>query len=314
MATESQIDDLFKDADASTTPAPEAAAPDPKAPTDLAARVAAKRAKGKGAAGNASAPAPTAPPSESTGPQSAPLAATNGVSPNAKDELAKLASKRGKAGATAPAEGASPDATAEAPTADAVPDEIPGLTSTTDGGTAYDKVQADLAAARAKAGGKAKNQTPAQIEKARKAKEKEAAAKAKAKEKEKADKEKARAKEKTEKEKEKEAKKKAEAEAKKAAKAKADAERKAGIEKKKAETRARLEAARTPDLIGKENKSVQAAFAEDYRLSAPKTEKNPDGQGVRRAKADRGDFAAGWMMCLRRWRKQSKGGTAAAIS
>lgn len=297
-------------ATADSTSAPEGTTPDPKAPTDLAARVKAKRGTN-----GVSAPAPSADAPESTSDTSAPLAATNGISPNASDELAKLAAQRGEttsgstpkgkskstkastttSPASAPSTDAGTDATASpSDLPDGIPTEIPGLTSQPangDGKSAYEKRQAELAAARAAGGkpkGKAKKKPLTEKQQAaldaKIAREKEAKEKAKAKEKAAKETDKAKAK----KEKEKEA---------QAARKKRDDERKAEIAKKKAAVAAQRAARATPDLLGKEPKAIQELFAQHYKQALD--------DKVRRPKCDRGDFCAGWLTLLKMFRKSN---------
>lgn len=293
MATD--IDKIFQDADAAEH-AP--AGPDvpnqqngQKAPTDLAAKVAAKRGKA-GASAKETASLTPAPKPDAA---STPLAATDGVSPNAKDELAKLAAKneaksgkgKGKAASSVPT---ATDATAPAPeSADAeIPTEIPGLTSTPADGSspnAFEVRQAELAAARARSGGGKKPKlTAAQQRKVDAAKAKE-----------KATKEKAKAKEKTDKQKAAEAtranKKKEEA----AARKKREDERKAKVAADKAE-RAKIRASKaTPDLLKKMPKQIQELFAAHYKSALE--------DKIRRPKCDRGDFCSGWLTLLTFFRK-----------
>src|SRR5437773_2142702 len=108
MATD--IDKLFQEADAAGH---EAGTPDnppangaTKAPTDLAAKVAAKRGK---AGTSVKTPVPSGPASDSDA-ASTPLAATDGISPNAKDELAKLAQKQEAKAGKGKAKPAAPEA------------------------------------------------------------------------------------------------------------------------------------------------------------------------------------------------------------
>lgn len=187
-----------------------------------------------------------------------------------------------------------------------IPDEIEGLTSGDP--DAYAERQKEIAAAKAAgAKPKARKLTPAQKAKADadKAKEREKAAAAKAKEKEKAAAAKAKEKEQTAKSRKQE----------QAARRKEmEDARKKKLAEQKAARAAERAAKQTPDLIGRENKATQAAFAEDYQKAGPKTDRNPDGTGVRRAKSDRGDFAAGWIMAMRRVRRDLKRGETAAAA
>lgn len=277
-AVESQIEDLFKTEESNGH---EAGTPAPDSIENLKQRVAAKKAaQGKATAAPGSGTAavaavPSAAPADAGTPDGE-------ITSQASDELAKLAAKNG----------------------DGVPDEIPGLTTSPPGNT-YAETQAALATARSKNAKKkpltAKQQATLDRQKAKEKADKEkAAAKAKA------EKEKAKAREKTDKQKASEAAKKEKEKEAKDAKAKREQARKDELAKKRAEVAAKRAAAQTPDLIGRENKATQAAFAEDYAAAAPKSERNPSGQGVRRAKSDRGDFAAGWIMAMRRMRRDIK--------
>jgi hypothetical protein len=229
VTTQSEIDKLFSEDEAAPTPND-----GPLGPEGLKAHVARKRAV-KIKAERSVVPADAGTPDGE-------------LTPAAQAELDKLAAKNG----------------------DGVPDEIPGLTTSGEGNTLYAQRQAELKAARA-AGKKPKGKplTEKQKAAAAKAKEAEKAKAAKAKEAEKAKAEKAKAKEKTAKQKAAEATKKAQAKAQSAERAEKEKARQAAQAAKKAETRAKLEARRTPDLIGRENKATQAAFAEDYALAGP---------------------------------------------
>lgn len=196
--------------------------------------------------------------------------------------------------------GAVATSSAGEPSEGSVLDSIPGLTETPAEGTAYAKRKAEIDAA--KASGTKVKLTPAQ-------KAKEVAARAKAKAKEAADKAREKAKLATEKAKEKDKEKKTKAQEQSENRKKLEAERKANLAaKKEADAKAKA-ASKVPDLMSRENKTVQAAFAEDYAIAGPKTERNPGGLGIRRAKSDRGDFAAGYVMALRRLRKAQGGAT-----
>lgn len=303
MATTDEIDKLFAEDKPAEGVEPATqlgleGAPAPGSIDELKAKAAAKRSGKAGKNGSTS----SVPATTTTDASETPLAATDGVSPNAKDELAKLAAKReGNAGAESQTPSPdSGDGSSDTPLEGDIPNEIPGLTTAEGGSTAYEQRKAEIEEAKAR-GKKPKGRRLTEAQKAKaaaaKAKEKEKAAAAKAKEKAKADAEKAKA-----------------AEAKKKTAKQEAAERRKKMEDerkaKQAEEKARKAAERAlkavPDLISRENKATQAAFAEDYRLAAPKGERNPDGQGVRRAKADRGDFAAGWLMAMRRVRRDLK--------
>src|SRR6266487_3077854 len=310
-----------------------------KAVEALKAKVAAKR---RGAAGKqamvqagvefiagTSAPTPIVPSDAGT--------PDDEITPAAKNELERLASasalrltwtseqvdneqvdKRAEANASPPDGGATSDGSGEEPdeegedseTSDGSGDEEQsvmeglqagggaGADTVVGGGALYEKRAAEIAAARARPGGKGGKATKASGK----------AAKAGLKEKIRAqrEREKAKAREKSERQKDREAERKARA------KAAAD-ERRAKEKKRKDEqaalarerARERMEK-RVPDLLARENKALQAAFAEDYAVAGPKTDRNPGGIGIRRAKADRGDFAAGYIMALRRVRKQAR--------
>lgn len=89
---------------------------------------------------------------------------------------------------------------------------------------------------------------------------------------------------------------------------KLEAERKAKLAKDK-EEKARVRASKAmPTIIARAPKWIQDAFGVDYALAGPKTDRNPEGLGARRAKADRGDFAAGYVMGLRRQADRAKAG------
>lgn len=229
----------------------------------------------KGKAKESAAPAPESSTAEADGDASS----GNGLSTQANDELAKLAAKNGET-----------TSTASTPDDSGIPAEIPGLTSGGAEGSAYEKRQAELAAARQT--GKKPKQTAKQkaAETARKQKEKDKAAK---------EKEKERAKAKSDKQKEREQARKEKDKEKQEARKKAEAERKAKLEKERKERAAQRAAKATPDLLKREPKAVQELFAAHYA--------NALEEGVRRAKCDRGDFAAGWMTLLRAIRKDQGG-------
>jgi len=278
----------------------------------LKAKVAAKRrggAAGKQAMVQASAhtvggtedvPAPV--PSDAGTPD-------NELTPEANDELARLASIR-EAEAEAESEAEEDDEDTEAAVMKGLQEDGGGgEDGGVEGETLYARRQREIAAAKARPGGKAsksgkgKGGSGAVAKEREKAKAKaatlkERAAAAKAREKEKA-------KEKTEKQKEREkaAKAKESAEVKK----EREAERKAkAAEKADAKRKERALRMASIPALAKANAALKAAFAEDYALAGPKTERNPNGLGIRRAKADRGDFAAGYVMALQRVRKQAK--------
>ena len=314
-----------------------------KAVEALKAKVAAKR---RGAAGKqamvqagvefiagTSAPTPIVPSDAGLG--------EDEITPAAKNELERLASasalrltwtseqvdneqvdKRAEANASPPDGGATSDGSGEEPdeegedaeTSDGSGDEEQsvmeglqagggaGANTGVGGGALYEKRQAEIAAARARPGGKGGKATKASGKASGKA------TKAGLKEKIRAQKEKEKAKtrEKSEKQKEKEAERKARAKVaadERRAKEKKRKDEQAALAKERA--RERMEK-RVPDLLARENKALQAAFAEDYAVAGPKTDRNPGGIGIRRAKADRGDFAAGYIMALRRVRKQAR--------
>lgn len=85
----------------------------------------------------------------------------------------------------------------------------------------------------------------------------------------------------------------------KAEKTEREKKRKADLAAKKAEAAKARALSLVPGVLSKESKGVQAAFAEEYKVAGPKTDRNPNGTGLRRAKADRGDVASGFVMALR---------------
>jgi hypothetical protein len=246
------------------------------------------------------------------------------ITPQAQAALAQMAAKNegrgsnGKAGKTpwksvkdkVKEAAAAAREGAEAETGDGVPDEIPGLTSTELTGEAAEARRAEIEAQK-ESGKKPRGKKLTEAQKA-----KADAAKLKAKEKADAIKAKEKEKAKAQKEKENENKKKTAKQEAADRRKKAEEERKAKLEKEKEARRKEREARLVPSVLSRENAATKEACAEDYRLSAPKSDRNPEGSGVRRAKADRGDFTAGWIMATRRIRRdlarQSKGSDTAA--
>jgi DNA polymerase III gamma/tau subunit len=284
---------------------------------DLKARAAAKKAARAGNTSHTVAVGGAEPEAPAVVPADAGLGEDE-ITSAASDELARLAAKNGEttSGAQVPdgmasgmsdpnlesvvSPGDETDATASS--TDGIPGDIPGLTSATADGAAtppgntYAQRQAELAAARAKAGGKRSKKTAAELraeqrekEKAAKEKAKEKAAAAKAREKEKAQ-------EKTQKQKDAEAARKTKAKEAQESKAKREAERKAEQAKKTAAVAAARTAAATPDLLKKMPRQVQELFARHYAEALE--------AHIRRPKCDRGDFCAGWLSLLLFFRKE----------
>lgn len=90
--------------------------------------------------------------------------------------------------------------------------------------------------------------------------------------------------------------------------ARLESERKERLASKQEEARQARALKAVPAVISKLSKEYQAQFAEDYAVAGPKSDRNPKGRGIRRAKADRNDFAAGWVMAMARSARKAKAG------